>query len=437
MALTASVKRVGVPGADFVGFEHAPGTLVSALARVVARELGLAAGSVRFYAVPEGREAEAEAADVADEAAAARLGARLSSLKALGGSSVLLAVGLPAARAGGGDGDGGAVASPAAREPAANAAPPRRTLLFSSSGSSSSGGGNSRAGESLPVLVATAAGDIVVDGALFAQGQPTASLHLCTLVAAPLDAPLCIKLYAASAEAEASALREAACGGAIREAFPGHGGGGGGGGGGGAPEHPAGLVRFIAAGRLASGRHFFVMPFYALSLANVISHFLRPARRGLPARPLAQLALGLADALVALHSLGLAHCDVKPANVMLRGDGAPVLIDLAAATRFGERPAEVTRRWVVADSDEAGAALVLTASPALDLHGLAATVFSAMLGDASEVAVRRLPAFDWARGGESGADATAVAKTCWAMRGAAADDLARALRTQLHALPAE
>jgi hypothetical protein len=405
MALTASVKRVGHPGADFVGFEHAPGTLVSTLARVVARELGLTAGSVRFYAVSEGREAEAEAADVADEAAAARLGVKLSSLKALGGSSVLLAVGLPAAHVGG-------------------------------------GGGDSRADAALPVLIATAAGDIVVDGALFAQGQPTASLHLCTLAAAPLSAPLCIKLYAASAEAEASALREAACGGAIREAFPGHGGsegegGRGGGEGGGAPEHPAGLVRFIAAGRLANGRHFFVMPFYALSLANVIGNFLRPARRGLPARPLALLALGLADALVALHSLGLAHCDVKPANVMLRGDGAPVLIDLAAATRFGERPAEVTRRWVVADSDEAGAALVLTASPALDLHGLAATVFSALLGDASEVAVSRLPTFDWVRGGDSGADATAVAKTCWAMRGAPAENLARALRAQLHALPAK
>jgi serine/threonine-protein kinase len=67
-------------------------------------------------------------------------------------------------------------------------------------------------------------------------------------------------------------------------------------------------------------------------------------RGKLPAREAAQIIRDLADALVAVHALGILHRDLKPANVFLRSDGLPILIDFGLAksgdlmqlTRSGE-----------------------------------------------------------------------------------------------------
>ena len=303
--------------------------------------------------------------------------------------------------------------------------------------SSSSGGASSGSRQSaLPTLFTSGAGEVfIIDGALFARGQPTSSLHLCARAASPHEL-LCAKVYDATTAAEEAAEREASCGRAVRDAL--------------APAsvgetHQTGLVRFAVEGALADGRRIVVMPHYLLSLADVTQRFLQRASQGLPARNLAQLAIGLAAALRTMHALGLAHCDVKPANVMLRSDGWPVLVDLAAATRFGEPPAEVTRRWVVAESPAAASALLGSATPALDLHCLAATVFCAFLGSDNEVAVGRLPGHGWrGRGGggsssagspappppaeeQAEAEAEAVARTCWERRNGSAAELAAAL----------
>ena len=45
----------------------------------------------------------------------------------------------------------------------------------------------------------------------------------------------------------------------------------------------------------------------------------------------------LRSAVAHLHALGLAHNDINPANVMLDGAGAPVLIDFGSCRPFGER----------------------------------------------------------------------------------------------------
>ncbi|MGH8150529.1 MAG: serine/threonine-protein kinase [Steroidobacteraceae bacterium] len=67
-------------------------------------------------------------------------------------------------------------------------------------------------------------------------------------------------------------------------------------------------------------------------------------RAGISPPDALRLALQLACALQAVHGAGVLHRDVKPANVMLRGDGSLALIDfgLAECGALGQGPADHT-----------------------------------------------------------------------------------------------
>src|SRR5262249_23200989 len=58
--------------------------------------------------------------------------------------------------------------------------------------------------------------------------------------------------------------------------------------------------------------------------------------KGLPLREAASLVRKLAEALGYAHGQGVVHRDVKPANVMLRQDDEPLLMDFGLAARADE-----------------------------------------------------------------------------------------------------
>ena len=56
----------------------------------------------------------------------------------------------------------------------------------------------------------------------------------------------------------------------------------------------------------------------------------------------------LESAIHHLHSLGLAHNDLNPTNVLLADDGRPILIDFGSARRIGEKlsTSRGTKGWI-------------------------------------------------------------------------------------------
>jgi serine/threonine protein kinase len=82
----------------------------------------------------------------------------------------------------------------------------------------------------------------------------------------------------------------------------------------------------------------FVMPLYQLNLADVIDAYNDTPLPVIMYRKLVQCLLTAASRF---HSLGFAHCDLKPENVML-SEGLFTVIDLGAVTAFGDMAQEYT-----------------------------------------------------------------------------------------------
>jgi class 3 adenylate cyclase/predicted Ser/Thr protein kinase len=88
-----------------------------------------------------------------------------------------------------------------------------------------------------------------------------------------------------------------------------------------------------------------------------------------------------ADAVGHLHAQGVVHGDIKPANLVLTGDGRVVLVDFGIARRSGEPG----RRHIGTPGFAAPELHSGTATPAADIYGLAATAVALLTGAAPSV----------------------------------------------------
>jgi hypothetical protein len=138
------------------------------------------------------------------------------------------------------------------------------------------------------------------------------------------------------------------------------------------PRHAARLerLRTVAHEHLPELRHVLALP--EGRCAVLVEHVagaslaaLGQARGPLRAGEAVTLAVPLADALDALHASGLVHSDVSPANVVLRTDGRPVLIDLLSCVT-GAPGTVGFAAPEIAHGEEC--------TPAGDVHALARTI---------------------------------------------------------------
>ncbi|MEO3804541.1 serine/threonine-protein kinase [Nonomuraea sp. B1E8] len=102
----------------------------------------------------------------------------------------------------------------------------------------------------------------------------------------------------------------------------------------------------------------------------------------MPVRQVARLGLGVLDALATAHAAGVLHRDIKPGNIFVGEDGAPVLTDFGIATVEGQ--ATIIESGMLVGSPGYIAPERLRGErpgPQSDLWSLAATLYEAAEGE--------------------------------------------------------
>ncbi|ABG94822.1 protein kinase/ transcriptional regulator, LuxR family protein [Rhodococcus jostii RHA1] len=142
--------------------------------------------------------------------------------------------------------------------------------------------------------------------------------------------------------------------------------------------HPN-IVNILQVGATDSGLPYIVMPYHPQDSLEA-----RVRTRGpLPLDQVLRLGVKMAGAVESAHRLGILHRDVKPANILLTDYGEPELADFGIAHISGGFE---TATGAVTGSPAYTAPEVLGGeppSPAADVYGLGATLFSAFTGHAA------------------------------------------------------
>ena len=142
--------------------------------------------------------------------------------------------------------------------------------------------------------------------------------------------------------------------------------------------HPN-IVNILQVGATNSGLPYIVMPYHPQDSLEAQVRSGGP----LPLDQVLRLGVKMAGAVESAHRLGILHRDVKPGNILLSEYGEPELADFGIAHIAGGFE---TATGAVTGSPAYTAPEVLGGdppSPAADVYGLGATLFSALTGHAA------------------------------------------------------
>ena len=170
-----------------------------------------------------------------------------------------------------------------------------------------------------------------------------------------------------------------------------------------ADQYKWGLDRFRSeAQTLARFDHPNIIRIFTVFEANHTAYLIMRYEKGealndilerykrLPEDELLNIVLPILDGLGKVHETGFVHRDIQPANIYIREDKSPVLIDFGAARESLGRPRTITilvapgyapYEQYIANNQEQG--------PWTDIYGLGATLYRAIAGVAPIDAIER------------------------------------------------
>jgi formylglycine-generating enzyme required for sulfatase activity len=148
-------------------------------------------------------------------------------------------------------------------------------------------------------------------------------------------------------------------------------------------DHPniVSVLRYFEA----NGTAYFLMPFYQ----GAPLHRQLESKGVLDREAAKALLIPLMDALEYLHSEGVVHQDVKPANIYMTDAGQPVLLDFGVAAADQQQSSKLGSAGYAAPEQASTDGSI---GPWTDIYGLAATLYRSLTGGIPPSATERLKA---------------------------------------------